>query len=114
MTEYNVDGEQTPWTSIDLYYKGFHVKKSLPMNVKFSKIIKTIEVAIDKGFEPSWNDETNKKKDPIMKATEGTGKKYTCNVCGADAERKIGTSKAGREWSGIFCKENKDHVQWNA
>lgn len=62
--------EQKPWTSIDLYFKGFHIKKSLPMNVKFGKIKKTIDLAIKKGFEPSWNVDTNAKQDPIMKATQ--------------------------------------------
>lgn len=104
----------TNWTSIDLYYKGFHVKKSIPENVKFEDVIKSIEKAIELGFEPSWNTETNAKQDPIARATANEGKLLTCKICGADAERKSGTSKSGRDWSGVFCKENKDHVAWNA
>lgn len=76
------ENEQTSWTSIDLYYKGFHIKKSLPKNVKLSKITKLIEKAIDLGYEPSWNAETNKKQDPIMKATEGQGGGQRCPTHG--------------------------------
>lgn len=102
----------TPWTSIDLYYKGFHIKKSYPEHIPASTLISDISDYISQGFEPSWNSETNKANDPIMKATEGQGKQYTCNVCGADAELKSGVSKTGKAWKGIFCKDNKDHVQW--
>ena len=105
--------DKTNWTSIDLYYKGFHVKKSVPENVDFETVKKSIDKAIELGFEPSWNQETNKKQDPIMRATANEGKLLSCNFCGADAERKSG-EKNGKKWSGIFCSENRDHVQWNA
>ena len=105
--------EQKPWTSIDLYFKGVHVKKSLPENVKIEDLIKTIDTYLAAGFEASWNVDTNKAHDPIMQATQGQGKKYVCKTCGADADYKEGISKAGKPWKGIFCKETKEHVTWN-
>lgn len=66
--------ETKPWTSIDFYYKGFHVKKSVPQSYTADKIIKIVKKYEKLGFEPSWNTDTNKKvrtdNDPIMKATE--------------------------------------------
>lgn len=53
--------EETSWTSFDLYYKGFHVKKSLAENTPLDKVKKAIEGAIELGFEPSWNKETSTK-----------------------------------------------------
>lgn len=118
-TKMNVGQEEknTPWTSLDLYYKGFHIKKSVPSSYKADQIIKIIDTYIEKGFEPSWNKDTSSEqleKDPIMDMTKGQGKKYVCNTCGADAEYKEGISKTGKAWKGIFCKETKEHVTWNA
>ena len=108
-----MENENTPWTSIDLYYKGVHVKKSLPENIKIEDLIKTIDTYLEAGFEASWNAETNKAHDPITKATEDQGKKYICNECGETAEYKEGISaKTGKPWKAIFCKDNKDHVRW--
>ena len=52
--------ENTSWTSVDLYYDGFHIKKSFPENVKLEALIKSIENAKELGFQPSWNQDTNK------------------------------------------------------
>ena len=111
----SMEEKETAWTSIDLYYKGFHIKKSLPEDITLEGITGIIEEAIRLNFDPSWNSETNAKQDPIAKATEGQGKKYTCNVCGADAEFKEGVSKtSGKPWKAVFCKEVKEHVTWGA
>ena len=64
-----MNDENTNWTSIDLYYKGFHVKKSLSENVKVEELIKAIEVYIKAGFEPSWNSATSKEHLDAPKAT---------------------------------------------
>lgn|SRR3990167_1912279 len=110
--------EQKPWTSIDLYYKGFHIKKSVPDSYTADKIVKIINKYIKYGFEPSWNKETSDEqliKDPIMNVTKGQGKSYSCDVCGADADYKEGvSSKTGKPWKAIFCKEVKEHVEWGA
>lgn len=68
-----------PWTSIDLYYKGFHIKKSFPQSLSRVDIIREITGFIEDGFEPSWNAETNAKQDPIMKVTQGMDK-HTCPI----------------------------------
>src|SRR3990172_8748918 len=107
--------DNTPWTSIDLYYKGFHIKKSIPKKISAIKLAETIEKYIAKGYEPSWNKGTSEEqlnKDPIMNATKGQAKSYVCKSCGADAEYKEGISaKTGKPWKAIFCKEVKEHVE---
>ncbi len=35
-----------------------------------------------------------------------------CKTCGAPAEERSGTSKAGKPWHGIFCSKTKEHVKW--
>jgi hypothetical protein len=52
--------KEPSWTSVDLYYKGFHVKKSMPHNISAESIIASIEDHIKAGFTPSWNADTNK------------------------------------------------------
>ena len=101
------------WTSIDLYYKGFHIKKSVPKELSPEDLIKGIESYIAAGFEPSWNkDTTERQLDPIMNATKDA-KIYTCKECGAKAEYKTGVStKTGKPWKALFCTENKEHVEW--
>ena len=94
--------EETNWTSIDFYYKGFHVKKSVPQNVELKDVVGSIEKAIGLGFEPSWNAETNKKQDPIMKVTEGEGDVQRCPVHGVEMKK----SKKGK-WYHI----NEDETQ---
>lgn len=100
--------DKTSWTSIDFYYKGFHIKKSVPSSYKANQIIKIIDKYEAKGFEPSWNADTNKQV-----KNGGSEKKFTCEVCGADATYKSGVSeKTGKEWKAVFCSENKAHVKW--
>lgn len=36
----------------------------------------------------------------------------TCQTCGAEADFKEGTSKQGKPYKGVFCRANKDHVEW--
>lgn len=103
--------EETNWTSFDLYYKGFHVKKSVPDNVKLSAIKKTIDKALDLGFEPSWNADTNKQ------ATSSPQPKDVplCSIHQAPMSWKTGVSKTTNKpyafWAcsqknpdGSFCK----------
>lgn len=51
------------------------------------------------------------KHNPIMAATKDVNS-HPCKTCGGMTEYKSGTSKAGKEWKGYFCKVNKDHVEW--
>lgn len=94
--------ENTPWTSIDFYYKGFHVKKSTPNTLKPEEIVAIVDDYISKGFEPSWNNETNYQQlDPTAKF-KPTPK--TCPECGVgDVVEK--TSKDGRAY--YACSEGK-------
>ena len=68
-------------------------------------VVKQVEWMVDyakkKGWKPSWKEE--------KKATQT----FKCSECGADAEYKEGKSaKSGKDWKGVFCSENKDHVKW--
>ena len=51
------------------------------------------------------------KHNPIMASTQDVVS-HPCKTCGGQTEYKSGTSKAGKEWKGYFCKQSKDHVEW--
>lgn len=99
--------EVNSWTSMDLYYKGFHIKKSFPENISDKDLIETIESLIEKGFKPSWNDETTQKalapQTPAIKdytapqvdlSIDGeSGQGGKCPVHGTPLVWKAGTSK---------------------
>jgi len=40
------------------------------------------------------------------------GNYIKCSICGKPALEKSGISKTGKSWKGIFCNEDKEHVQW--
>lgn len=105
------------WTSVDMYYKGFHIKKSFGENVNRVTIIKEINDLIEAGFQPSWNPDTNKAS--VAASTAQTAPQATpvpedgytvpCKVCGGATTYRTGVSKAsGKPWKGYFCA-NKDH-----
>ena len=86
--ELEVSMEETNWTSIDLYYKGFHIKKSFPKNMKLDLLVKSIEKAISAGFTPSWNEDTNK----LMNGTKVSTPKEdlgNCDKCGAPNQKSM-------------------------
>jgi hypothetical protein len=49
---------------IDAYFKGFHcgitVRKEENSIIPSTKVVSIIESLIEKGFKPSWNEDTNK------------------------------------------------------
>lgn len=109
----------TSWTSIDLYYKGFHVKKSLPQNVNRVTLMAEIDDLIQAGFQPSWNPDTNKASvvPPTPQTTvsgqsiaQGSqtptddGLKVLCKGCKSDTTYRTGFNKeTGKPWKGYFC-----------
>lgn len=103
--------EPENWTSIDLYYKGVHVKKSISKSMKAEELIKTIDAYLDAGFLPSWNAETNGKVGQLP--TPPVTKPCTHEGCQGTMTFKKGTStKTGKPWSGWFCDIVKEHVNW--
>lgn len=58
------------WTSLDLYYKGFHIKKSISENITPEMLIKKIEGYLEAGFMPSWNNDTNKSLNTPQKSLQ--------------------------------------------
>lgn len=55
-----MEPQEESWTSVDAYYKGFHIKKSWGKNVSRVILMADIDDLIKAGFTPSWNQETNK------------------------------------------------------
>jgi len=90
------------------YYKGFSVLLTKRLDEReltpqIVGVMAVIDNMINKGFQPSWNTDTNAKVN---------GEKHLCDKCGAEAELKSGTTKAGKTWKGLFCKSDKEHVKW--
>lgn len=98
------------WTSVDMYYKGFHIKKSFGENVNRVTIIKEINDLIEAGFQPSWNPDTNKASAPALKSEPEDTYTVPCKTCGGATTYKTGVSKAsGKPWKAYFCNTNKEH-----
>ncbi len=107
--------EKLPWekdlpeapVSINVrgYYKGFSVqitKRNAKGEVELTKIMTAIDNMIEKGFKPSWNDDTNGKVVKAEVKTQG------CPKCGGTRTFKEGVKKeTGRHWAGWFC-DNPD------
>lgn len=73
------------WTSVDMYYKGFHIKKSFGENVNRVTIMSEIDALIQAGFQPSWNPDTNKASVPTNQTTNQdtpTTQSVVCPKCG--------------------------------
>ena len=104
--------QETNWTSFDLYYQGFHVKKSIPENVDLETIKKTIDRAKDLGFEPSWNQDTNAKQDPIMKATRNYPDKSACQHPEDSLEEATSKSEKNPGRKYMKCGLCKSWVRW--
>lgn len=89
--------EETPWTSLDLYYKGFHIKKSFPSNFSAGALIEKIDELIEKGFKPSWNAETNGKNEPKEPTPH-------CPIHNVDMTFRQGVSKStGKSYASWAC-----------
>lgn len=77
-SEYDLEGnkimdeETKNWTSLDLYYKGFHIKKSWGENISRVTLMAEIDGLIQAGFKPSWNEDTNKTSVPPQSSPQAT------------------------------------------
>ena len=92
--------KEPSWTSVDLYYKGVHVKKSVPSNIKVDLLKQTIDSYLDAGFQPSWNMDTNKAVQQTLPAqTVQSADLGVCSKCGA----KNALSKAGKIYCSARC-----------
>jgi hypothetical protein len=87
--------KEPSWTSVDLYYKGVHIKKSVPDNIKIEILKKTIDEYLEAGFQPSWNQDTNKAVQTVMPQTD----LGVCTKCGA----KNSLSKLGKVYCSARC-----------
>lgn len=80
---------------IDTYYRGFHIgftKRSSEDSVsnQVGGVTQLIQSLIQKGFEPSWNKETNNNH---IKKEEPESKSPTCGIHGTPMVWKSGTSR---------------------
>ena len=76
--------EEPSWTSVDLYYKGVHVKKSVPEKMGIEVLKETIDKYLESGFKPSWNEDTNKATQTTTPEDLGV-----CDKCGAKNLRSM-------------------------
>lgn len=97
-------GETQDWTSMDLYYKGVHVKKSISIAIKANALKDIIDIYLDAGFLPSWNAETNGKalqepkvETPIPPTTVPTVAIPICPIHNKEMIKRTG--KYGEFWS---------------
>lgn len=106
--------DKTPWTSIDLYYKGFHIKKSWPENVSRVVLMSEVDDLIKAGFKPSWNEDTNKVQAPVVapvvQNSVDTDLSSICPIHNVPMTQKDG--KFGPFWShkkpdGVWCNGRK-------
>lgn len=85
---------ENSWTSIDMYYHGFHIKKSVPATISPEDLKKGIEEYEKLDFQPSWNPDTNKAaKDGVVQKTETVQNAPICGVHGTQMVWKEGVSK---------------------
>ena len=89
------------------YYKGFSVlitKRNADGKVELKKIIGAIDNMVEKGFKPSWNEETNGKN------TAKEEDKHICAVHNVEMKERVGKNgtvfyshakKMDDEW--IYC-----------
>lgn len=104
-----MEDTNTNWTSIDLYYQGFHVKKSIPQNKSLVAIKETIDEAIKAGFDPSWNIATSKEHLGSLPASEATTEPSKAITRSCPHEGCTGTQTFR---SGISKKTNKPYKVW--
>lgn len=101
------------------YYKGFSIQltkrmdeKSLELQVP--KVMGVVDKMVEYGFEPSWNEATNKASlnPQTTVVAPSSVPQLPCEVCGSPTNFKSGVNKAGKPYKGYFCTVNKDHVKW--
>lgn len=107
--------------NVTAYYKGFSMQvtqRSRDVDVKplVTEQMELINWLIEQGCKPSWNDETNNKhggSTSQQTTPPAEVKNVTCEVCGEAATERKGTTKAGKQYHGIFCStDNKAHTRW--
>lgn len=57
-------------------------------------------------------DEMTRAISPRATEDNSKGEALTCPVCGEPAIEKSGVTKTGKSYHGIFCTQDKAHVQW--
>lgn len=112
-----MEPQEENWTSVDAYYRGFHIKKSWGKNVSRVVLMAEIDDLLKAGFKPSWNDDTNKAS--VVNPTPQTpAQKYVdtkpvddellvpCKECGGATTYREGVSKTtGKPWKAYFCDD---------
>lgn len=114
-----MEPQEESWTSVDAYYKGFHIKKSWGKNVSRVILMAEIDDLVKAGFTPSWNQETNKAmstvpvvdskpKEPVLSGEYDD--EATCPVHNALMTQKEG--KFGPFWSHANGKDVNGKTIW--
>lgn len=104
---------------IDGYYQGFHVgitiRKDDNATIPTSSIMKAVDEMKEKGFKPSWNEDTNKDHNIpagfVRIADEG--RKKNCQYCDKMTIEKRGIGKNDKPYHAFFCEsKDKTHTVW--
>ena len=102
--------ENSAWTSVDLYYKGVHIKKSIPANIKIEVLMETIDKYLEAGFKPSWNDKTNGDHKEPPKPLQRPCNHEGCQ--GTQTFRQGVSKKTGKPWKAWFCDLSEEHADF--
>lgn len=106
--------EKENWTSIDAYYRGFHIKKSISTRVSASALKTMIDDLVSQGFEPSWNSETSKAHiQPAVKVSPAPNNNPVCQIHNTPMTWKTGVSKTtGKPYAFWSCSGKMPNGDW--
>ena len=103
--------EKENWTSIDAYYRGFHIKKSISARVSASALKTMIDDLVSQGFEPSWNSQTS--KEHIAPAKPAPSSNPICQIHNIPMTWKTGVSKTtGKPYAFWSCSGKMQDGSW--
>lgn len=98
---------------IDGYYKGFHtgitIRKDDNSIIPTTSITSTIDSLIEKGFKPSWNEETNGKASPKKPIVDQETCEHKETTVKESTGHSIPTNK-GRRY--IACLDCNKFISW--
>jgi negative regulator of genetic competence, sporulation and motility len=97
------------------YYQGFSVlitKRNAEGKVELDKIISAIDNMVEKGFKPSWNEDTNKKTTPKIEEVKDEIVAM-CPIHNVPMEQRTWTDPQGKVKTWWSHSKNEDGVWYN-
>lgn len=98
---------------IDAYYQGFHtgitIRAKDNSTIPVTKITTAIELLIEKGFKPSWNQDTNIAHSAPIKSSKGTTvTQHVHNFVTRESKFGPFTACSVKLADGTWCKAKPD------